>query len=161
MCHTCHMEIHLDSCTVTISECEINSVRVWQACLRVPPLHFLAPASLNKTHHARPHYISIAQTLPQISGIWCHVLFLHKQPLSTLNSHYLFLFPVKSWASVRIAVCRRGHVGVRQLFFLTDAAAPPFAGNAPLNSVREKQLASFKAPERKSPAVPRHEEFRN
>lgn len=119
---------------------------------RVPPLHFLAPASLNKTRCARPSYISIARSLPQIFGIWCHVLFSHKKPPSTQNSLYLFLFPVKSWASVRNAVCRQGRVG--GLFPLTDAAAAPlFSGNVLLNSMREKQLAWFKAPERTSPAV--------
>lgn len=41
---------------------------------------------------------------------------------------------------------------------LTDASAPPFAGNVLLKSMREKQLVSFKAPERKSPAVPQCEE---
>lgn len=44
--------------------------------------------------------------------------------------------------------------GCAKVFFpLTDAAAPPFAGNVPFNSMREKQLVSFKAPERTSPAV--------
>lgn len=130
----------------------------WQAYLRGPPLHFLAPASLNKTHRARRRYISIAQSLPQISGIWCHVLFSHSQPPSTPNPRYLFLF---SGEVVGIRSNRRVSPGPRggaPTSFLADAAAPPFAGNVPLKSMREKQLVSFKSPERKPPAVPHREE---
>lgn len=153
--------IHLYFCSMTVSEGEINTVCVWQACLRVPPLHFLAPAFLNKTHRARPWYISIVQSLPQISGIWCHVVFSHNQPLSTLNSRYVFLFP-REVVGIRSNRCvSPGPRGGAPTFLFADAAAPPFAGNVALKSMREKQLVPFKAPERKSPAVPHREEFKS
>lgn len=135
---------NLDFYTMTVLACGINSVHIWQAYLCVPGLHFLALAPLNKTHRSRPCYISIAQSLPQISGIWCHVLFFAQ--LAPENTEFT-LFISFSGEIVGIGSNRcvsPGPRGGAPTFFLTDAVAPPFAGSMLLNSMRENSLRRSK-----------------